>query len=153
MSDEGITECYALQSGVELGQRLGVSADTTRRMMRRQFVENSLRIDRARSTASRRSAATAAAWISIRASRGSQAAMGATPEHAKSCRPKAPQDLNSSRSAARHTTSVKMRIPRNTLWALCTAIPIQALRYRFVGYAVVNISRSVPGIAHGTCRW
>jgi hypothetical protein len=30
-----------------------------------------------------------------------------------------------------------MRIPRNTLWALCTAIPIQALRYRFVVQAVV----------------
>jgi hypothetical protein len=51
------------------------------------------------------------------------------------------------------TTSVRRRIARNTLWALCTAIPIQALRYRFVGYAVVNISSSVPGIAHGTCRW
>jgi hypothetical protein len=44
VSDEGITECYALQSGVELGQRLGLSADTARRMMRRQLVENSLRI-------------------------------------------------------------------------------------------------------------
>ena len=44
VSDEGVTECYALQSGVELGQRLGVSADTARRMMRRQLVENSLRI-------------------------------------------------------------------------------------------------------------
>jgi hypothetical protein len=44
VSDEGITECYALQSGVELGQRLGVSADTARRMMRRQLVENSLRL-------------------------------------------------------------------------------------------------------------
>jgi hypothetical protein len=64
-----------------------------------------------------------------------------------------PQDLDWSGSAVFQTTSVKMRIPRNTLWALCTAIPIQALRYRFVGYAVVNISSSVPGIAHGTCRW
>jgi hypothetical protein len=44
VSDEGVTECYALQSGVELGQRLGVSADTARRMMRRQLVENSLRL-------------------------------------------------------------------------------------------------------------
>ena len=44
VSDEGLTECYALQSGVELGQRLGVSADTARRMMRRQLVENSLRL-------------------------------------------------------------------------------------------------------------
>ena len=64
-----------------------------------------------------------------------------------------PQDLDWSGSAVFQTTSVRMRIPRNTLWALCTAIPIQALRYRFVGYAVVNISSSVPGIAHGTCRW
>src|SRR5262249_36619882 len=30
-------------------------------------------------------------------------------------------------------TSVSRRSARNTLWALCTAIPIQALRYRFVG--------------------
>lgn len=36
-------------------------------------------------------------------------------------------------SAMPQTTSVKMNIARNTLWALCTAIPIQALRYRFVG--------------------
>ena len=43
VSDEGITECYALQSGVELGQRLGLSADTAGRMMRRQLAENSLR--------------------------------------------------------------------------------------------------------------
>jgi len=32
-------------------------------------------------------------------------------------------------------------------------IHIGTLRYRFVGYAMVNMSRSVPGIAHGTCRW
>ena len=38
--DEGTTECYALQSGVELGQRLGLSEDTARRMMRQQLVEN-----------------------------------------------------------------------------------------------------------------
>jgi hypothetical protein len=38
--DEGTTQCYALQSGVELAQRLGVSEDTARRMMRQQFVEN-----------------------------------------------------------------------------------------------------------------
>ena len=43
VSDEGATECYALQSGVQLGQRLGLSADTARRMMRRQLVENTLR--------------------------------------------------------------------------------------------------------------
>jgi hypothetical protein len=38
--DEGTTECYALQSGVELGQRLGLGEDTARRMMRQQLVEN-----------------------------------------------------------------------------------------------------------------
>jgi hypothetical protein len=27
-----------------------------------------------------------------------------------------------------------------TLWALCTAIPIQALRYRFDGYARMKVS-------------
>jgi hypothetical protein len=41
--DEGTTECYALQSGVELGQRLGLSEDTARQMMRQQLVENRLR--------------------------------------------------------------------------------------------------------------
>ena len=69
-----------------------------------------------------------------------------------------PADPSASRTwtdyrAVFQTTNVRMRIARNTLWALCTAIPIQALRYRFVGYAMANISRSVPGIAHGTCRW
>jgi hypothetical protein len=43
VSDEGTTECYALQTGVEIGQRLGLSADSTRRMMRQQLVENALR--------------------------------------------------------------------------------------------------------------
>jgi nitrogen fixation-related uncharacterized protein len=41
--DEGTTECYALQSGVELGQRLGLSEGTARRMMRQQLAENQLR--------------------------------------------------------------------------------------------------------------
>jgi hypothetical protein len=41
--DEGATECYALQAGVELGERLGLSEDTARRLMRQQLVENSLR--------------------------------------------------------------------------------------------------------------
>jgi hypothetical protein len=41
--DEGRTECYALQSGVELGQRLGLSEGTARRMMRQQLAENRLR--------------------------------------------------------------------------------------------------------------
>ncbi len=41
--EEGRTECYALQSGVELGQRLGLDEDTARRMMRQQLVENARR--------------------------------------------------------------------------------------------------------------
>jgi hypothetical protein len=40
ISDEGTTECYALQSGVGLGERLGLSEDTARRMMQQQLVEN-----------------------------------------------------------------------------------------------------------------
>jgi hypothetical protein len=43
VSDEGTTECYALQTGVEIGQRLGLPADTAARMMRQQLVENALR--------------------------------------------------------------------------------------------------------------
>jgi hypothetical protein len=43
VSDEGMTECYAFQSGVELGERLGLSQDTAQRMMRRQLAENALR--------------------------------------------------------------------------------------------------------------
>jgi hypothetical protein len=41
--DEGTTECYALQSGVELGRRLGLSEGTARQMMRQQLAENALR--------------------------------------------------------------------------------------------------------------
>jgi hypothetical protein len=41
--DEGVTECYALQSGVELGKRLGLSEETARQMMRQQLTENALR--------------------------------------------------------------------------------------------------------------
>jgi hypothetical protein len=40
IDDEGTTECYALQSAVQLGERLGLSEDTARRMMRQQLVEN-----------------------------------------------------------------------------------------------------------------
>jgi hypothetical protein len=40
LRDEGTTECYALQSGVELGRRLGLSAGTARQMMRQQLTEN-----------------------------------------------------------------------------------------------------------------
>jgi hypothetical protein len=43
VADEGTTECYALQSGVDLGRRLGLSEDTARQMMRQQLVENALR--------------------------------------------------------------------------------------------------------------
>ena len=38
--DEGTTECYALQSGVGLGQRLGLSEGTAEQMMRQQLAEN-----------------------------------------------------------------------------------------------------------------
>ena len=41
--NEGTTECYALQSGVELGRRLGLTEDTARRLMRQQLTENALR--------------------------------------------------------------------------------------------------------------
>ena len=40
--DEGTTECYALQSGVVIGERLGLPEDTSRRLMRQQLVENTL---------------------------------------------------------------------------------------------------------------
>ena len=52
VSDEGTTECYALQSGVEIGQRLGLSDGTARQMMRQQLVgeraaqSGSLRVSR-----------------------------------------------------------------------------------------------------------
>ena len=38
--DEGVTNCYAFQSGVELGRRLGLSEGTAARMMRQQLTEN-----------------------------------------------------------------------------------------------------------------
>jgi hypothetical protein len=41
--DEGTTECYALQSAVEVGRRLGLSEETAQRMMRQQLTENALR--------------------------------------------------------------------------------------------------------------
>jgi hypothetical protein len=40
--DEATTECYALQSAVDLGRRLGLSAGTARQMMRQQLAENAL---------------------------------------------------------------------------------------------------------------
>ena len=42
-SDEATTECYALQSGVELGRRLGLDEGAARRMMAQQLTENMLR--------------------------------------------------------------------------------------------------------------
>lgn len=41
--DEGTTECYAFQSGVELGRRLGLSEGRARQLMRQQLTENALR--------------------------------------------------------------------------------------------------------------
>jgi hypothetical protein len=41
--EEGTTECYALQSGVRLGQAFGLSEQTARQMMRQQLAENALR--------------------------------------------------------------------------------------------------------------
>ena len=39
-TDEGVVNCYAFQSGVELGQRLGLSERTAARMMRQQLADN-----------------------------------------------------------------------------------------------------------------
>jgi hypothetical protein len=39
-ADEGITNCYAFQTGVSLGQRLGLSERTAARMMRQQLTDN-----------------------------------------------------------------------------------------------------------------
>ena len=41
--NEGLTECRALQSGVALGVRLGLTEDRARQLMRQQLVENQLR--------------------------------------------------------------------------------------------------------------
>jgi hypothetical protein len=43
VADEGTTECYALQSAVDVGHRLGLSTGTARRLMRQQLTENALR--------------------------------------------------------------------------------------------------------------
>ena len=40
--NEGTTECFALQSAVNLGRSFGLSADTARQMMRQQLTENQL---------------------------------------------------------------------------------------------------------------
>lgn len=38
--DEGVTNCFAFQSGVGLGRRLGLSEETAARMMRQQLIDN-----------------------------------------------------------------------------------------------------------------
>jgi hypothetical protein len=43
VADEATTECYALQSGVELGRRLGLDDGRARQLMRQQLAENALR--------------------------------------------------------------------------------------------------------------
>ena len=42
VSDEGVANCYAFQSGVELGRRLGLDESTAARMMRQQLAENAI---------------------------------------------------------------------------------------------------------------
>ena len=43
VGDESATECYGLQTGVALGERLGLSEGTARQLMRQQLTENALR--------------------------------------------------------------------------------------------------------------
>jgi hypothetical protein len=43
IEDEGVTECFAVQSGVALGRRFGLSESTAGRLMRQQLAENALR--------------------------------------------------------------------------------------------------------------
>lgn len=43
VADEGTTECYALQSGVRIAKRMGLSESGARRLMRAQLVENAIR--------------------------------------------------------------------------------------------------------------
>jgi hypothetical protein len=40
--DEGVTNCYAFQSGVALGERLGLARGTASQMMRQQLAENAI---------------------------------------------------------------------------------------------------------------
>jgi hypothetical protein len=42
-ADESVTECYALQSGVDLARSLGLGDGRARQLMRQQLVENELR--------------------------------------------------------------------------------------------------------------
>ncbi len=41
-TEEGVTNCYAFQSGVALGRRLGLSDGTAARMMRQQLADNAI---------------------------------------------------------------------------------------------------------------
>ncbi len=43
VGDEGMTECYAVQSGVKIGRRLGLSDERAQQLMRQQLAENALR--------------------------------------------------------------------------------------------------------------
>ena len=40
--DEGTTECYALQSAVDIGRRFGLTDERARQLMRQQLAENTL---------------------------------------------------------------------------------------------------------------
>jgi hypothetical protein len=42
VADEGVTNCYAFQSGVRVGTDLGLSPETARRMMRQQLADNAV---------------------------------------------------------------------------------------------------------------
>jgi hypothetical protein len=42
VADEGVANCYAFQSGVALGERLGLPESTAARMMRQQLAENAI---------------------------------------------------------------------------------------------------------------
>lgn len=42
VADEGVVNCYAFQSGVALGRRLGLSRGTAAQMMRQQLAENAI---------------------------------------------------------------------------------------------------------------
>ncbi len=60
VQNEGIVNCYAYQSGVQVGRALGLSAGTARRLMHEQLADNPA-TSRARRTSSRTAATAAAA--------------------------------------------------------------------------------------------
>ena len=79
--DEGVTNCYAFQSGVELGVRLGLSEGTAARMMRQQLAENPIQaksapayLDPARVPERRR--ARPRSWVAISLSFASRTVPG-----------------------------------------------------------------------------